>query len=132
MGIMDETFAGQFDADWPDGDLPRKDDQTGPADHGDGDAGSHGHGGDDDGSDGADGGIGGHGDGDALLDLFDGPDGETAAVSAVVVPDVEADLERTHYDKMQSSLSKDTKSIEMCVPGVVVAIDNALHAEEQI
>ena len=112
-GKLDETLAGHFDACWPDDDLPWMDDQTDPADHGDGDADSHGHGGDDDGSDGADGGIGGQGDGDAHL--FDGPGGEAAAVSAVVVPDVEADLERTHHDKMQKLLEQRDQSLEMGV-----------------
>ena len=138
-GKMDETLAGQFDADWPDDDLPWEEDApTAPAGHGDGHADSHGDGGDDDGdggddddNGGADGGVGSHGDGDALLDLFDAPGEEAAAVLALAVPDAATDLEQAHHNKVQRLLEQRRQSLELGMTRLLVAIDRELHSEHK-
>ena len=131
-GKMDETLAGQFDADWPDDDLPWEEDApTAPAGHGDGHADSHGDGGDDDDNSGADGSVGSHGDGDALLDLFDAPGEKAAAVLALAVPDAAADLEQSYHDKIQRLNKQRQQAIAMGATGILVAIDRELHSEHK-
>ena len=74
---------------------------------------------------------GGHSDGEDLLEQFDGPDGEVAAAAALVVPDAVTQLEQVHFEKMQQLREQRELSMSWGAPGVLVALDNAIHAEEK-